>query len=58
MFGRWGPYEEAALNEAGGNTSVIHVDFMIGSNEMDIEGITGEDVREAVMKNGEWAFDV
>ena len=50
--------EEAALNEAGGNTSVIHVDFMIGSNEMDIEGITGEGVREAVMKNGEWAFDV
>jgi aminopeptidase len=50
--------EEAALNEVGGNTSVIHVDFMIGSKEMDIDGVSVEGVSEAVMREGEWAFDV
>ena len=50
--------EEAALNEVGGNTSVIHVDIMIGSKEMDIDGVSVEGVSEAVMREGEWAFDV
>jgi aminopeptidase len=43
---------------AGGNISLIHVDFMIGSSEMDIDGITSDGVREPVMRNGEWAFSV
>lgn len=43
---------------AGGNTSVIHVDFMIGSNQMDIDGITREGVAEPVLRSGEWAFSV
>ena len=41
---------------AGGNDSLIHVDFMIGSNQMDIDGIRADGTREAVMRNGEWAF--
>lgn len=40
---------------AGGNDSLIHVDFMIGSNQMDIDGITADGTREPVMRNGEWA---
>lgn len=40
---------------AGGNDSLIHVDFMIGSNQMDIDGITANGTREPVMRNGEWA---
>lgn len=40
---------------AGGNDSLIHVDFMIGSNQMDIDGITADGRREPVMRNGEWA---
>ena len=42
----------------GGNTSLIHTDFMIGSSEMDIDGITEDGIREPVMRQGEWAFDV
>jgi len=42
----------------GGNTSLLHTDFMIGSNEMDIDGITKDGAREPVMRQGEWAFDI
>ncbi len=42
----------------GGNDSLEHVDFMIGSSEMDIDGITEDGVREPVMRQGEWAFDL
>ncbi|MFN8435668.1 MAG: aminopeptidase [Anaerolineales bacterium] len=41
---------------AGGNDSLIHVDFMIGSNQMDIDGIRADGSREAIMRKGEWAF--
>lgn len=40
----------------GGNESIVHVDFMIGSNELDIDGITQDGSREPVMRAGEWAF--
>ena len=43
---------------AGGNKSMVHTDFMIGSAEMDIDGITADGSREPVMRQGEWAFDV
>jgi aminopeptidase len=42
----------------GGNKSLIHVDFMIGSGEMDIDGICVDGSAEPVMRAGEWAFDV
>jgi aminopeptidase len=42
---------------AGGNVSLTHVDFMIGSPQMDIDGITEDGTREPVMRSGEWAFD-
>jgi aminopeptidase len=41
--------------KAGVNTSLTHVDFMIGSNKMDIDGLTQDGQREAVMRKGEWA---
>ena len=44
--------------EAGGNKSLVHTDFMIGSAEMDIDGITADGTREPVMRQGEWAFTV
>ncbi|MFM8319659.1 MAG: aminopeptidase [Chloroflexota bacterium] len=40
----------------GGNDSLVHIDFMIGSSEMDIDGITRDDRREPVMRKGEWSF--
>ncbi|HJX81760.1 MAG TPA: aminopeptidase, partial [Candidatus Udaeobacter sp.] len=42
---------------AGGNVSLNHVDFMIGSDKIDIDGIQQDGTREPVMRAGEWAFD-
>ncbi|MBN2257501.1 MAG: aminopeptidase [Anaerolineaceae bacterium] len=42
---------------AGGNQSGIHVDFMVGSKELDIDGITLDGITEPIMRQGEWAFD-
>lgn len=42
----------------GGNSSLIHTDFMIGSAQMDIDGITEDGAVEPVMRGGEWAFEV
>lgn len=47
-----------AFAAAGGNLSLVHTDFMIGSGAMDIDGITADGTREPVMRAGEWAFDV
>lgn len=41
---------------AGGNQSSIHVDFMIGSDEMDVDGVTHDGAVEPVMRGGQWAF--
>jgi len=49
---------EEEFNAAGGNTSINHVDFMIGSPQMDIDGIQEDGTREPVMRQGEWAFDL
>jgi aminopeptidase len=43
---------------AGGNDSLSHIDFMIGSGEMDIDGILEDGTSEPIMRNGEWAFEV
>ncbi|MCJ7717520.1 MAG: aminopeptidase [Anaerolineales bacterium] len=40
----------------GGNTSLVHSDFMIGSGEMDIDGILENGELEPVFRAGEWAF--
>ncbi len=42
----------------GGNQSLIHVDFMIGSDKMDVDGITDDGRAEPIMRKGEWAFKV
>lgn len=43
---------------AGGNVSLNHVDFMIGSPQMDIDGITKDGKLEPVMRQGEWAISL
>ncbi|WP_160977639.1 aminopeptidase [Deinococcus xianganensis] len=40
----------------GGNDSLTHVDWMIGSGEMDVDGITQDGQREAVMRAGEFVI--
>ncbi len=44
--------EELAAH--GANESLIHVDWMIGSAELDIDGITAGGVAEPLMRKGEW----
>jgi aminopeptidase len=44
------------LAAAGLNQSITHVDFMIGSAEMNIDGIKEDGTVEAVFRNGNWAF--
>lgn len=44
------------LFENGLNQSITHVDFMIGSEQMNIDGITADGKSEAVFRNGNWAF--
>ena len=45
------------VSEAGGNTSNIHVDWMIGSDRMDIDGVSQDGTITPVMRNGEWAYN-
>ncbi|WP_342514467.1 aminopeptidase [Sporosarcina sp. FSL K6-1522] len=44
------------LEAHGLNQSITHVDFMIGSEEMAIDGIHDDGSSEAVFRNGNWAF--
>jgi len=46
------------FSAAGGNISKTHVDFMIGSNNMDVDGIREDGKIEPIMRKGEWAFMV
>jgi len=39
----------------GGNKSLIHVDWMIGSDQTDIDGIHADGRRVPVFRKGEWA---
>ena len=41
---------------AGGNESLVHVDFMVGSNQLDIDGLGKDGEAEPLMRKGEWAF--
>jgi aminopeptidase len=36
---------------------MVHVDFMVGSGVMDIDGLRTDGDTEPVMRQGEWAFD-
>lgn len=44
-----------ALAAKGANSSLIHVDWMIGSSQLDIDGITASGTEEPLMRAGEWA---
>ncbi|QDO91461.1 aminopeptidase [Dolosigranulum pigrum] len=46
---------EEELKEAGLNRSTTHVDFMIGSADMDIDGIKADGTRVPIFRNGTWA---
>jgi aminopeptidase len=47
------PVEDDADRERV-NESAIHVDFMIGSNEVDVDGVTRDGDRVPVLRGGSW----
>ena len=49
-------YTQEQLKELGVNDSMIHVDFMIGSEDLSIVGITPSGEKIQVFKNGRWAI--
>lgn len=46
------------LDKHGVNDSLIHEDFMIGSAELNIDGVTKDGKREPIFRNGNWAFEL
>ena len=49
-------YTDEECKKRGVNDSMIHVDFMMGSRDMDIVGIKKTGERVQIFKNGTWAF--
>jgi aminopeptidase len=47
--------DDATLTAKGANSSLIHVDWMIGSGTMNVDGIAQDGSVEPVMRIGEWA---
>ncbi|QSO51982.1 aminopeptidase [Alicyclobacillus curvatus] len=46
---------EGDITAAGANMSNVHVDFMIGSAEMDIDGELADGTMEPLFRKGKWA---
>lgn len=45
------------LFEKGVNDSIVHVDFMIGTEDLSITGVTKKGERVEIFKNGNWASE-
>ncbi|ALX49824.1 aminopeptidase [Lentibacillus amyloliquefaciens] len=50
--------DDDTLDQNGVNDSLTHVDFMIGSENLDIDGVLEDGTTEAVFRNGTWALNV
>lgn len=49
---------EEELDKHGVNDSLTHVDFMIGSDQLDIDGVKADGTTEPVFRSGTWALDI
>ena len=49
-------YSEEELEKIGVNNSVIHVDFMIGTSDLEITGVNKKGETVQIFSNGNWAF--
>ncbi|TXM99022.1 aminopeptidase, partial [Methylobacterium sp. WL103] len=48
-------FSEDDLAARGANRSLIHIDWMIGSGEVDVDGVGADGQSVPVMRQGEWA---
>jgi len=51
-----GTLNEAELAAKGANKSLIHIDWMIGSGKIDVDGVRADGSAEPLMRKGEWAW--
>ena len=49
-------YTAEELRERGVNSSIIHVDFMIGTPDLQIDAVCENGTAVPVFRNGTWAF--
>ena len=49
-------YTEAECHERGINDSIVHEDFMIGTEDMDITAVLADRKEVPIFRNGNWAF--
>lgn len=49
-------YSEEELEKIGVNNSIIHVDFMIGTSDLEVTGINENGKTIQIFSNGNWAF--
>ena len=49
---------DEAVASRGINDSMIHVDFMIGNEDLSVDGITENGERIALFRDGNWAFSI
>ncbi len=47
---------EDDLVSLGANRSLIHIDWMIGSGEVDVDGLSATGEAEGLMRGGEWVI--
>lgn len=45
------------LTEHGGNDSLVHVDFMMGAADLDIDGVAEDGTAEPIFRQGNWAIE-
>jgi aminopeptidase len=45
---------EDAFRARGGNSNLIHVDWMIGSAQVDVDGLDAQGAAHPLMRSGEW----
>ena len=56
LYPEYEKYTEEEIHSFGINHSLSHVDFMIGSEDLNIVGITEDGKEIALFKDGNWAF--
>ncbi len=49
-------YSEEEAHEKGINDSIIHVDFMIGTDDLSVKAVTSDGSVVDIFTNGEWSF--
>ena len=47
---------KSELSDKGANDSIVHVDFMIGTSDLNIVGYTYDNKEIKIFENGNWAF--